>query len=71
MIARDSAGDGHVKTRAPYIVVIVGGCPAGLYAAPILGRYRRRAIVLGSGAPRGGMVHGEPARGGRSPCVSL
>ena len=51
-------------------VVIVGGGSAGLSAALILGRARRRVLVVDGGAPRNGVaahMHGVIGRDGWSP----
>lgn len=51
-------------------VVIVGGGPAGLTAALVLGRCRRRVVVIDSGRPRNrcaGAGHGFFTRDGASP----
>ncbi len=51
-------------------VIIVGGGPAGLSAALILGRCRRRAVVFDSGEPRNAAshaMHGYLSRDGISP----
>jgi thioredoxin reductase len=51
-------------------VVIVGGGPAGLTAALVLGRSRRDALVFDSGSYRNEVsqaVHGFPTRGATSP----
>jgi thioredoxin reductase len=41
-----------------YDVIIVGGGPAGLSAALVLGRCRRRVLVCDSGKPRNAVSHG-------------
>jgi thioredoxin reductase len=41
-----------------YDAVIVGGGPAGLSAALVLGRARRRVLVIDSGRPANGVSHG-------------
>lgn len=59
---------------APYDTVIVGGGPAGLSAALILGRCRRRVIVVDNGAPRNRAArasHGLLTRDGASPTALL
>jgi thioredoxin reductase len=51
-------------------VVIVGGGPAGLNAALLLGRVRRRVLVCDAGAPRNALVahlHGFLSRDGLPP----
>jgi len=55
---------------ATYDVAIVGGGAAGLSAALVLGRARRRVVVIDAGAPRNGAaanMHGYLSRDGTSP----
>ena len=55
-------------------VIIVGGGPAGLSAALILGRCRRRAVVFDSGQPRNAAshaLHGYLTRDGIAPSEFL
>src|ERR1044071_2195822 len=56
--------------RSAFDVVIVGGGPAGLSAALVLGRCRRRVLVFDSGQPRNARsrgVHGYLTRDGILP----
>lgn len=57
-----------------YDVIIVGGGPAGLSAALVLGRCRRRVLLCDSGAPRNAAsdgVHGFFTRDGTPPAELL
>jgi thioredoxin reductase len=57
-----------------YDVVIVGGGAAGLSAALVLGRARRRVAVIDAGAPRNAPaahLHGFLSRDGMSPAGLL
>jgi thioredoxin reductase len=58
----------------PYDVAVVGGGGAGLSAALVLGRARRRVAVIDSGAPRNASaahMHGFLSRDGMSPAELL
>jgi len=55
-----------------YDVIVVGGGPAGIAGALLLGRCRRSVLVLDSGDPRNGRtmaVHGYLTREGMAPAV--
>lgn len=57
-----------------YDVVIIGGGPAGLSAALLLGRCRRTVLVIDSGSPRNACakaMHGYLTRDGTSPADFL
>ncbi|MCM3658810.1 NAD(P)/FAD-dependent oxidoreductase [Agromyces mediolanus] len=62
------------RTPPQYDVVIVGGGPAGLSAALMLGRSRRRVLVVDEGRPRNrfaGHMHGVLGRDHTSPLELL
>jgi thioredoxin reductase len=48
----------HIQPRGSYDAVIVGGGPAGLTAALVLGRARRRVLVVDAGKPANAVSQG-------------
>src|SRR3954468_23008617 len=48
----------HHLPTAPYDAVIVGGGPAGLSAALVLGRARKRVLVVDDDRPANAVSHG-------------
>ena len=70
MTTESVAGQVSAMRRDEYDVVIVGAGPAGLSAALMLGRCRRRVVVIDDGAPRNATsvaAHGFLTRDGTSP----
>lgn len=66
--------DGRCKGHMDYDTIIVGGGPAGLSAALILGRCRRRVLICDAGHPRNEpsrALHGFLTRDGVPPCDIL
>jgi thioredoxin reductase len=60
----------NMATETLHDVVVVGGGPAGLSAALVLGRMARKVAVLDSGQPRNhsaDSIHGFPTRDGMQP----
>jgi thioredoxin reductase len=52
-------GDSHDRSRTPVVdALVVGGGPAGLSAALVLGRARRRVLVLDTGKPANAVSNG-------------
>ncbi|MGW6536967.1 NAD(P)/FAD-dependent oxidoreductase [Streptomyces sp. NPDC055051] len=71
---RDAHIDTHGEGENAYEVVVVGGGAAGLSAGLILGRSRRRTLVVDAGAPRNapaGHMQGYLSRDGMSPTEFL
>jgi thioredoxin reductase len=63
-------GDSSIGVTGSYDVIIVGGGAAGLSAALVLSRARRRVLVVDSGEPRNAPaahMHGYLSRDGRPP----
>jgi thioredoxin reductase len=58
-IAKRQRGDAHDRSRTPLVdALVVGGGPAGLSAALVLGRARRRVLVLDTGKPANAVSNG-------------
>lgn len=64
-------GAQHIRADGrPWDAIVVGGGPAGLAAALMLGRYRRRALLFDDGRPRNAAtraIHGVPGLDGVGP----
>jgi thioredoxin reductase len=63
-----------VEAKTTYDVAVVGGGAAGLSAALVLGRARRRVVVVDAGSPRNAPaahMQGFLSRDGMSPATSL
>jgi thioredoxin reductase len=71
MASQSAVGNVSVRRDAEITdVVVVGGGPAGLSAALVLGRARKQVVVLDGGAPRNAVarqVHGMLTRDGVTP----
>jgi thioredoxin reductase len=58
-IAKRQRGDAHARARTPVVdTLVVGGGPAGLSTALVLGRARRRVLVLDTGKPANAVSNG-------------
>ena len=57
-MASELLSDVTVMKESTFDVIIVGGGPAGLSAALVLGRSRRRVLVCDAGQPRNAASHG-------------
>lgn len=66
--------DTEIQADKRYDVAVIGGGPAGLSAALMLGRARRSALVIDSGVPRNAPaahMHGFPSQDGTAPAEFL
>ncbi|WP_234983300.1 FAD-dependent oxidoreductase [Demequina sp. NBRC 110053] len=64
----------HASMEVPWDAIIVGGGAAGLSAAQMLGRSKRRTLVVDAGSPRNRFashMHGVLGHDGRSPAELL